>query len=66
MDYFMSMDVLHSFHKLVDIIASFYFVKPLSSLYKVWKRLILADIQHDIHILLVFEVAIESNNILIV
>ena len=66
MDYFVSVDVLHSFHKLIDIVASFYFVEPLSSLYKVWKRLILAYIQHDVHILLVFEVAIESNNILIV
>ena len=62
----MSVDILHGFDKLVDIIASFYFVKPFSSLDKVWERLILADIQHDIYILFVFEVAIESNNILIV
>ena len=62
----MRVDIFHCFDKLIDVVASFYLVESLSTLYKIRERLVLADIKHNVDILLIFEVAVESNNVLIV
>ena len=59
------MDVLHSLDQLVDIESSFHLMQSLSTLNQIGKRLILADVQHDVDVLLVFKVSVKSNNIFV-
>ena len=60
------MDILDSLAELVDVVASFHFVESLAALDEVRQRLILANIQHDVDILSVLEVAVEAHDVLIV
>ena len=41
-------------------------MQPLSALHLVGERLVLADVEQDVHILLVFEVSVESDDIFVV
>lgn len=56
------MHILHGEHELVNVVASLNLMKALATLNKVRKRLVAADIQHDIDILFVLEVAIKAND----
>ena len=58
------MHISHALHQLVDVVPSFHFVKTLAATQKVGQGLVLADVQHQIDVLRVFEVAIEADNIL--
>ena len=62
----MLVNIFHSFHQLVDVIPSFDLVQSLSALNQVGERLILADVEHDVHVLLVFKVSVESTDVFVV
>lgn len=59
------MDVLHCQDELVDIVAGFHLVESLAALDQVRQRLVRADVQHDVHILFVFKVAVEADDVLV-
>jgi len=59
------MDILHSFNELVDVVSGFEFVKALASPDQVAKGLIMANVEHDVDVLFVFEVPIEAYNVLV-
>ena len=46
----------------MNVVSSFDLMQALAALDQVRKRLITADVEHDVDILFVFEVAIEANN----
>ena len=62
----MRVNVFHCFDELVDVVASLHLVQSLPSLYKIREGLILADIKHDVDVLLVLKVAIEPYYVLVV
>ena len=66
MDDLLGVDVLDGLHQLVDVVAGFDLVKLLTALNQVCQGLICADVQHDVDILLVFEVAIEADDVLVI
>ena len=66
MDNLLGVDVLDGLHQLVDVVAGFDLVKLLAALNQVCQGLIRADVQHDVDILLVLEVAIEADDVLVV
>ena len=66
MDDFVLVNVLHALDELLDVVACFQFVQALPTAHQVTQRLILADIQHDIYVVLVLEVPIEAHNVLMV
>jgi len=65
-DDFARVHILHCFDQLVDVVASFDFMQALAALDKVGKRLVGANIEHDVHVLFVFEVAVEAHHILVI
>ena len=65
-DHFVRVNILHCFDKLVDVVASLHLVQPLPSLDEIRQRLVLADIEHDVDVLLVLEVAVEPDDVLVV
>ena len=66
MDDFLGVDVLDGLHQLVDVVAGLDLVKLLTALNQVCQRLIGADVQHDVDILFVLEVAIEADDVLVI
>lgn len=66
MDHLPRVNILHSFNELVDVVASLYLVQALASFDQVRKRLVLADVKHNVHILFILEVAIETHDVLMV
>lgn len=55
----LGVDVLDTRDKLVNVVARFNLVKPLSTTYQVTERLVVANVEHDVHILFVLEVLLE-------
>ena len=66
MDDLVLVDIFHRFDELVDVITSFDLMQSLSPLHEVREGLVLADVEHDVYILFVFEVAIKSADVFIV
>ena len=66
MDDFLGVDVLDGLHQLVDVVAGLDLVKSLTALDQVCQGLICADVQHDVDVLLVLEVAIEADDMLVI
>ena len=66
MDHFPLMHILDALDELVDVVASLNLMQAFAPLDQVGKRLVLTDVQHNIHILFIFEVAIEAHDILVV
>ena len=66
MDNLLGVDVLDGLHQLVDVVAGLDLVKLLAALNQVCQGLIRADVQHDVDILLVLEVAIEADDVLVI
>ena len=66
MDNLLGVDVLDGLHQLVDVVAGLDLVKLLAALNQVCQGLIGADVQHDVDILLVLEVAIEADDVLVI
>ena len=60
------MRVLDCLHKLVDIVASLDLVEALAALDQIGERPVRADVEHDVDVLLVFEVAVEAHDVLVV
>ncbi len=59
-------NVFESLAELVNVVASFNLMKSLASLDQVWERLVLANVKHDVDVLLVLEISVKANNVLIV
>ena len=66
MNHLARMNVLHGEHELVDVVASFNLMKALTTLDKIGEGLVAANVEHDIDIFFVLEVAIEANDALMV
>ena len=66
MDDLLGVDVLDGLHQLVDVVAGLDLVKLLTALNQVCQGLIGADVQHDVDILFVLEVAIEADDVLVI
>ena len=66
MDNLLGVDVLDGLHQLVDVVAGLDLVKLLAALNQVCQGLIGADVEHDVDILLVLEVAIEADDVLVI
>jgi len=58
--------VLDTFDQLVDVVAGFDLVEALTSLDQVRQRLVIADIEQNVDIFFVLEVAVETYDILMV
>ena len=65
-DDLLGVDVLDGLHQLVDVVAGLDLVKLLTAFNQVCQGLIGADVQHDVDILLVFEVSIEADDVLVI
>lgn len=66
MDDFVLVTVSHALDQLGDVEAGFEFGEPFASADQVGQRLVVADVQHDVNVVLVFEVAVEANHVLVV
>ena len=64
-DDFALVDVLHTFYELLDVVSGFELVEALASADQVRERLVVADVEHDVDVVLVFEVAIEAHDVLV-
>jgi hypothetical protein len=58
-------NVFHTLDELLDVVASFELVKTLASSHQVTKGLIVADVEHNVDVVFVFEVAVEANNVFV-
>ncbi len=65
MDYILPVDVLTRKHQLVDVAACFYLVKALSAAKKITQRLVLTDVQHQVHIFCILKVLGEAYHVLV-
>ena len=66
MDHLTGVDILDSLAELIDVVPSLYLVESLTALDEVRQRLILTNIQHDVDIFSILEVAVKAHHILIV
>ena len=58
-------DIFHTFNELLDVVASFELVEALTTTNQIRKRLVVADIEHNINVVFVFEVAIKAYDVLV-
>ena len=65
-DHLVFMNVLHCLHQLINIESSFHLVESFASLNQIRERLVLADVQHDVDVLLVLKVSVKSNDVFVV
>lgn len=59
------MNVFHALNELLDVVTSFKLVQTLASSHQVTKRLIVANIEHNVDVVFVFEVTIEANDVFV-
>ena len=65
MDDFLGVDVLTGLDQLVDVVPRLDLVESLAPAHKVREGLVVADVEHDVDVLLVFEVAVKAHDILV-
>ena len=66
MDHLARVNILDSLAQLVDIVSCLNLMESLAALNEIRKRLVLADVQHDVDILTVLKIPIESHYVFIV
>lgn len=66
MDHSVAVEVLDGVADLDDIVLDFKLMEPLPPPDEILKRLVLAQLKNDVHVLLVFEKVLKADDILVV
>lgn len=59
-------DIYAGVNQLLDVAAGFYLVEALTTAQKITQTLVLTDVEHEVHVFGILEIAIKSDYIFVV